>query len=131
MVTFPIAEVKISVLMIGSLFLATRVGPVKSSSFYRIIEELDGLGVLMCLPKMIIKKWFDYGILRFVDRIYDDKLLEFFSVASMFEDVVMRLVYITGFLTNKRLGNCAVLESRYRSQERWLIVPRKRLTRRS
>lgn len=67
----------------GALFQAVYVGPVKQSLFSRFFEECDRQGVPMAAHEAVIKEWFDYGILQFLDCTKVDQTLAWSTVALL------------------------------------------------
>lgn len=78
-----IPEVTISVFSYGSFLRVVGSGPVKRLSFSLSIEECDGHGVLMYVPRAKIKKWLDYGTLLFDDWLEADLTLALVAVARL------------------------------------------------
>lgn len=80
-----IAEVETSALSFGAFRRAVRVGRVERVLFGGLIKEPDCQHVLMCVPKEMIKDWFDYGILRLIKHMKINQTLTFVAVAHLYQ----------------------------------------------
>lgn len=61
-----------------------RVGPMKRLSCSQLTEKCDSQSVLMCIPKALMKEWFDYGILKLIYCMEVDPALAFVAMARLF-----------------------------------------------
>lgn len=80
-----IAEVELSVLSFVKFLQAPFVDPVKRLSLSRLIEEPRRQGVLTKVSDDMVKKLFDFSILRLIDRIGVDQNLTFVAGARLCE----------------------------------------------
>lgn len=72
-----IAEEELCVLSFDSILRDFLVDPVKRLSFRRLIEECDSQGVLMKVLDAVVKKWFNFRILRLIEHMNVDPTLAF------------------------------------------------------
>lgn len=77
--------------------------------FSWLLGDLHGQGVLICVLKVMIKEWFDYGTPHLNDCVELDPTLTSVAVACLCEIDGMPLLHTLSFLTPTGLKNCTVL----------------------
>lgn len=80
-----IAEVKLPIFSLGSLLRAAHFSVVKCQRFAYLITPSNGCGALFRVPFLLIEEGFSFGILRPLDLMDGDPVLDFVAIARFCE----------------------------------------------
>lgn len=127
MVVCRIAQVKISKLSFSTFLRVVRVIPLKQLLFSRLTEECECQGVSMCVPREMIKEWFGYGNVQFIDHIEVYQILAFIAMSRLSEVERDFLDHTTSFQRSIRLESCLVLVAQRIWFASWRILATRRL----
>lgn len=76
-----IAEIEFSILSLGAFLRATRVGVIERISFDSMVTSFKSCDAIIRVEFPFLKKWFNFGILRLLDRMYVNPVLVFVGIA--------------------------------------------------